>query len=381
VEGLSQVTFLDTSRTLLLVSGFFCVLLQAAILPVYAQGVDGPMGRGAELYQEACAACHGPDGGGMDVSRVGFDIPLPDFTDCQFASREPDGDWLAVIHDGGPARAFDRMMPAFGGALTPPELEAILARVRTFCQNGSWPRGELNLPRPLVTEKAYPEDEAVLEMSAATEGTGAITHQLVYERRFGPRNQFEIVVPHRIEERGSGSWRGGIGDVAVAVKRALWHSFDRGSILSVAGEVILPTGDQDKGFGKGVTVFEPFLAFGQILPRDSFVQFQGGFELPVDSERSNEGFWRTAVGKTLNQGAYGRSWTPMVEVLGSRELTPGATVDWDLVPQVQVSLSTRQHVLLNAGLRIPINDSGPRTTTVMFYLLWDWFDGGLLSGW
>ena len=69
-----------------------------------------------QLYQEGCAACHGPDGGGAPPSQIVFDVPLPDFADCRFASREPDSDWLAVIHDGGPARGFDRMMPAFGDA-------------------------------------------------------------------------------------------------------------------------------------------------------------------------------------------------------------------------------------------------------------------------
>ena len=68
-----------------------------------------------ELYTRACAACHGADGAGRSAEDVGFDTPLPDFTDCEFTSREPDPDWYAVIHQGGPVRAFDRMMPgAFG---------------------------------------------------------------------------------------------------------------------------------------------------------------------------------------------------------------------------------------------------------------------------
>jgi hypothetical protein len=50
----------------------------------------------------ACAACHGTDGRGTPQSTVGFDTPIPDFTDCSFATPEPDADWLAVMHDGGP---------------------------------------------------------------------------------------------------------------------------------------------------------------------------------------------------------------------------------------------------------------------------------------
>ena len=48
---------------------------------------------------------------------------------------------------------------------------------------------------------------------------------------------------------------------------------------------------------------------------------------------------------------------------------------------MQVSLSGLQHVLVNVGLRIPIRQPVSRSKTLMVYLLWDWFDGGLRSNW
>ena len=60
---------------------------------------------GAELYTAACAACHGADGRGTTPTLLAFDTPVPDFTDCSFSTVEPDEDWMAVSHDGGPARA------------------------------------------------------------------------------------------------------------------------------------------------------------------------------------------------------------------------------------------------------------------------------------
>ena len=48
---------------------------------------------------------------------------------------------------------------------------------------------------------------------------------------------------------------------------------------------------------------------------------------------------------------------------------------------MQVTLSQRQHILFAIGTRIPLTDSGPRKTELVFYLLWDWFDGGLFDGW
>jgi hypothetical protein len=34
-----------------------------------------------------------------------------------------------------------------------------------------------------------------------------------------------------------------------------------------------------------------------------------------------------------------------------------------------------------AGLRLPVNDKSGRETEFVFYLLWDWFDGGVREGW
>jgi hypothetical protein len=48
---------------------------------------------------------------------------------------------------------------------------------------------------------------------------------------------------------------------------------------------------------------------------------------------------------------------------------------------MQVSLSKRQHVFLNFGVRTPANNRTGRATQVMFYVLWDFFDGGLREGW
>lgn len=341
-----------------------------------------------EVYRAACAACHGADGRGAPPAQVAFEEPLPDFSDCNFATREPDADWGAISHEGGPVRGFSAMMPAFGDALTAEEVQLALDHVRSFCPDPAWPRGELNLPRALVTEKAYPEDEAVLTVAAAAQGDGAVMNELVYERRFGARNQLELVVPFGFLDRtpdgagGEAGWTAGLGDVGVGVKRALVHSHASGTIFSVGGEVFLPTGDEEEGFGKGTTVFEPFLAFGQILPADGFVHLQGGLELPADRDvAESEAFWRAALGRSFTTDRWGRTWSPIVELLGVRELTAGEPVHWDLVPQLQVTLNTRQHVMANFGVRIPLNDADVRQTEMIVYLLWDWFDGGFFEGW
>ncbi len=338
---------------------------------------------GRALYGTACAACHGADGTGLSSDRVGFALPLPDFTDCSFATREPDADWLAVTHEGGPARGFDRTMPAFGAALSAEEIQRTLAYIRALCGDDAWPRGELNLPRAMVTEKAYPEDETVLTWGANLDGPGVHTGELVYEKRFGARNQVEVVVPFSYRERGdAASWAGGLGDLVLGVKRDVYHDLERGSILAAAAEIKLPTGDRERGFGTGTAVFETFVSYGQILPSDAFVQLQGVFERPFDLDRAgDEAALRFVVGRSFTEGAWGRTWSPMVEVLASRDLERGAATHWDLLPQFQVTLNTRQHVMANLGVRFPLNDTASREPQLLVYLLWDWFDGGFFEGW
>jgi hypothetical protein len=71
----------------------------------------------------------------------------------------------------------------------------------------------------------------------------------------------------------------------------------------------------------------------------------------------------------------------MVEVLGDKELEEGTKATWDIVPQMQVSLSTFQHVLLSVGYQVPVNERNTRGNTLRAYFLWDWFDGPLFSMW
>jgi hypothetical protein len=315
---------------------------------------------------------------------VGFEEELPDFSDCSFASREPDADWVVIAHQGGPVRGFSEMMPAFGEALDEDALLRAVEHIRTFCQDDAWPRGELNLPRPLVTEKAYPEDEWVLENEAAVEGPADVAHRLIYEKRFGARSQLELSIPFLYRRDpgelpgGEGDWDGGVGDVVVGLKHALFHGLESGSILSAVAEVKLPTGEESRGFGNGDFAFEGFLALGQILPSDAFLQFQAGAERIARSGAETELFWSGVLGRSFAQGTWGRTWSPMIEVLGRRE--GDEDLEWDVLPQLHVTLNTRQHVMLTLGPRLPVG--GPdRNAAFVINLLWDWFDGGFRDGW
>jgi mono/diheme cytochrome c family protein len=362
---------------------FLCVLAT----PLHAQEVSPAAGRsnalpphptGEDVYRAACATCHGADGKGSPPAVVGFTAPLPDFSDCAFASAEPDPDWHAVVHHGGPIRGLDRRMPAFGEALSPEEIALAIGHVRTFCAEPAWPRGDLNLPRAFFTEKAFPENEAVWSTRI---DDGAVSHDLVYEHRIGARNQVELKAPIHFRQDLAGSWTRGLGDVTVSFKRTLHASVARGGIASAGLEVVLPTGSESRGLGSGDTILEPFAMWGQILSRNLFVQFQGGAELPVGSSASaREVYVRSSFGATMAQDdGFGRAWSPQVELLWARP--EGGRSEWDLVPQMQVTLSKLQHVSIAAGVRIPLTERDDRPVQVLAYVLWDWFDGGFFEFW
>jgi mono/diheme cytochrome c family protein len=340
---------------------------------------------GERLFQTICATCHGTDGRGEPGSRL-YSIDMPDFTDCSFVTREPDADFYAVAHEGGPVRGFSPIMPAHGETLGEEGIRAAIAYLRGFCTDRRWPRGELNLPRPIYTEKAYPEDEVVLSVDANANRDGDVRMELLIEKRFWPKGQVELAVPFRVREQSpGGDTSGGVGDIALGVKYVLAHSLERGNIASVGAEVTFPSGDKSDGLGKGTTVFEPHLEAGQIVAENGFLQAQLLGEIPVDPDRADaEVQGRAALGWSFAQDrGFGRAWTPMLEFIGTGVLpkTGANRFDADLVPQLQVTLSQRQHITLNAGVRIPLTHTSERPTRVVTYLLWEWFDGGFFEGW
>jgi mono/diheme cytochrome c family protein len=367
------------------VPGFIAVLvlLLASFLLGQESSAAGQKS-GEQIYKSACVACHGSDGRGTPKSIAGFEPPrtFPDFTRCDQTTPEDNTTWKSIITDGGPSRGFSQIMPSFGEALTAEEIDRVIAHLRSFCCARAWPRGELNVPRALVTEKAYPEDEVVVSTATSARGAPGVESHIIHEQRFGVKNQIEVDVPITFQDQQH-TWYGGVGDITLGVKRTMFSNLHVGSIFSLQGSVIVPSGSKTRGFGSGTTTFETFAAFDQLFRGNNFLQTQLGADLPRHTDIAPQSlFFNTALGHSFaaNHGL-GRLWSPMVEFLADRDLVDGAKTDWDILPQMQVTISHRQHIRGDLGVRVPVNNTAGRPVQVMFYLLWDWQDGRLNEGW
>ena len=93
-------------------------------------------------------------------------------------------------------------------------------------------------------------------------------------------------------------------------------------------------------------------------------------------------YLRTALGKTIStEDGLGRRWSPMAEFIADRDLVSGARTNFDIVPEIQIPISKRMHILASIGLRVPVNNTADRPKQLILYFLWDYVDGTLRQGW
>jgi mono/diheme cytochrome c family protein len=160
----------------------------------------------ASLYAQACAACHGVDGGGLAADSplaATFDSSPASFLDPLFNSREPAADWFLVVKHGGKKIGLSDKMPAYGEALSDAQIDEVVGYLKTLAGTDRYPPGELNLTRPIATTKAFPEDEALIihRWEPRDQGADALFTTLYYARRFGPRGHGEVKLTHESRAR------------------------------------------------------------------------------------------------------------------------------------------------------------------------------------
>ena len=333
-----------------------------------------------EMWDAWCARCHAADGSGR-VAQPTITVEPMDFTDCRVASPEPNADWELAINGGGAAVGLSSEMPAFGDSLSIQQVSGLVAHIRGFCKEPGWPSGNANFPRPIFTEKAFPENELVIlpmvSFRRAEAGVQTGTRipsdtllnnfdlQAIYERRFGRRGMWEVSVPVRSHDTSGFARRQGLGDIALAAKYVLYASDAAPRILSGGLEFVLPTGSNIRGLGNGTTVFEPYLAAGTLVG-STYLQAQAKVELPVDIARASRAFvYNLYAGRDTSIAP--STWTLGVELNGeNRELA--------FTPQVRKGLTRTGALGAAIGLRIPITERREQGTRLVSYLLWEYLE-------
>jgi hypothetical protein len=331
-----------------------------------------------EMWGAWCARCHADDGSGK-VNEPTITVEPMDFTECKIASAEPDADWERAIAKGGPGVGLSSQMPAFEDSLSAEQIRAFVSHMRSFCKEPGWPSGNTNFPRPILTEKAFPENEFLIAPAVShwnEDPAPSITEATLvalYERRIGRRSMIEIELP-MVRTNSLTTWTSGIGDVAVAFKHAVYDRGDAPRIVSLGLEAVFPSGDRFKDHGSGTTIFEPFVSAGAMV-RSWYVQGELKVELPVDRVRADRAIlYRAYVGRDTSEAP--NTWTIGVELTGGGNypLLGVVTNVVALTPQVRKGLTATGALAAAAGVMLPINRRDSQGVRWVGYLLWEYLE-------
>ena len=345
---------------------------------------------GEEIFRQACATCHAVDGSGSPQSVVGFALPLPnghefpDFNDCPTNTVEPLGDWVAVATRGGPIRGLDRHMPAFGDALSADQIEKAVKYLWSFCTDPAWPRGDLNFPRAFFTEKAFPENETVWTTGVTASGAQggdqraglrAPNRRARAVRGEDPASTSSRTRRWQLEHRARRRRAGTAADVLCQLRsrqhlrRRAPRRRCRPARRTVASATASPCSSRSPCMAR---------CSATATASSSFTPATRSRRITAKGRTKRSCAPRFGYSIAQDEG-FGRVWSPMAEVIVAKPEHGAA--EWDVVPQMQVSLSKLQHVLLNVGVRVPLNEREDRKPQLLTYFLWDWFDGGLFQFW
>ena len=343
---------------------FALALLLVCAAPGAAQDPQAPTTI-PEMWNAWCARCHGKDGSGK-VPEPTITVEPMDFTDCRVTTPEGDSDWEAAIAKGGPVVGLSSQMPAFGDFLKPEQITEFVAFIKAMCTEKGWPSGNLNLPRPIFAEKAFPENEFLFIPVAShrKDEPTEFTFKSIYERRLGKRIQWELVLPVASVDPGDGR-TAGIGDVELGFKMAL-NPGASNHLFAAGIDFAFPTGDEASGLGHDSGIVEPYLSTATVIGSQTYLQTQLKLELPTTATWDNDVFvYNIYLGRDVK--LLPSTFTYGVELNGEND-------EIAMTPQLRKGLSKTGALAGAIGVRIPLNNRNEQGVTWIGYLLWEYLE-------
>lgn len=107
------------------------VLVASAVFVGCNRTVAGGKADGPAIFSQVCASCHGPEGEPNATLKATYGVR--DLTSASLHKRLTDEQIRHQVRHG----SKDKRMPAFGAALSPEQIDAVVRHVRGLVRPGS----------------------------------------------------------------------------------------------------------------------------------------------------------------------------------------------------------------------------------------------------
>ncbi len=337
------------------------------------------------IYQNHCAACHGskgqPDADNPMFKELGI-LPA-NFTDQLFSSREPSKDWFLVVKEGGAAKGFSEIMPAFKEVLSDSQIKKVVKYIKTLSGKHDYPSGDMNFILPIRTKKAFPEDEAVWKFRFQDDANNTTNDQirnvLEIEKRIFKKTQLSMEISHKFDD-GIDDGGGNVDQIEPGIKHVVYENPSQQFIASIGALFAIKIEERSSS-----NEFIPYIAAAKRITNS--ITFQGTARSTLLTDKFNKGNVELSGVAHWSPSIWPRSISPGLELVASFPIDRGTGIgrksfsQLSLIPQAQIGLNKRGHIMLNLGAEIPLNETDRYDYRAYAYLIWDFADGGLFDGW
>ena len=219
----------------------------------------------------------------------------------------------------------------------------------------------IDLAHPIVTESPVPETHLRLDYNFADSDDGR-EHTLTAsaEYAFTPNLSVEAVLPYTFLDPDEGGTAGRIADTTVGVKLATYQFIDHGLIPAVGLEVVLPTGNEERGIGSDhVVELEPFVRVGYRAGRLEIIgSFGVGIPLNQDDAEDEEEDFALAYGVSTLYHVM-PDVQALLELHGESVFGDADESVFSLSPGVTFQPFADKSITIGLGATVPLTDDKP----------------------